>query len=179
MACLPKDRGVSLIETSVAVLIALIVMASVGTTIFVSMSANKNQATETTRITALAQEKMEELLRLNYTDSTTNTTLITDASWNVGLTPNSLTDLVLISGCPATGSPDVGYVDYLSTNAIPFQGSCASVTSNVIGYERRWQITTVAGTTGLKQITVVVYSLNGVAAGAQPPFVSLTSYDSQ
>lgn len=174
-----ESRGVTLVETMIAVLVAFIAMASVGAVVFSSMVANKNQGTETTRITALAQEKIEQLVRLAYSDTTTNTTLINDTGWAIGLTPNTSTDLTQLTDCPATGSANIGYVDFLDNNAQPLSGACATAIAGGFGYLRRWKITTVSGVTGLKQVTVVVYSLNAVQAGSAKPSVSLTTFKSQ
>ena len=173
------SRGVTLVETMMAVLVAFIAMASVGAVVFSSMVANKNQGTETTRITALAQEKIEQLVRLAYSDTTTNTTLITDTGWAIGLTSNTSTDLTQLTACPTTGSSNIGYVDFLDNNAQPLSGACATAIAGGFGYVRRWKITTVSGVTGLKQVTVVVYSLNAVQAGSAKPSVSLTTFKSQ
>jgi type II secretory pathway pseudopilin PulG len=174
-----NEKGVTLIETLMSVVIAFITMASVGAVVFSAMVASKNQGSETTRMTALAQEKIEELMRLNYTDTSTNTTLITDSGWAIGLTSNSSTTQSLLTGCPTTGSVDIGYVDFLDANAVPLSGACSTAITNGFGYERRWKIVTVPGVTGLKQITVVTYSLNAVNSGAQIPTVTLTSLKSQ
>lgn len=173
------SRGVTLVETMMAVLVAFIAMASVGAVVFSSMVANKNQGTETTRLTAQAQEKIEQLVRLGYSDTTTNTTLITDTGWAIGITPNASTDLVEITACPAAGSANIGYVDFLDNNAQPLSGACAAAIAGGFGYVRRWKITTVSGVTGLKQITVVVYARNAVQAGGAKPWVSLTTLKSQ
>jgi Tfp pilus assembly protein PilV len=58
----PKDRGVSLIETMIAVLIAMIGVFGLGSLIFQATVTNKNQGTEVTRATIYAQDKMEKLL---------------------------------------------------------------------------------------------------------------------
>jgi Tfp pilus assembly protein PilE len=174
-----EGRGVTLVETMIAVLVAFIAMASVGAVVFSSMVANKNQGTETTRLTALAQEKMEQLARLNYGDTTTNTTLITDPGWAIGLTANTSTDLTQLTDCPAAGSANIGYVDFLDNNAQPLSGACATAVAGGFGYVRRWKITTVSGVPGLKQISVVVYALNAVQAGGAKPSVALTTLKSQ
>jgi hypothetical protein len=175
------DRGVTMVETMIAILVAFIAMASVGSVIFSAMVANKNQGTEGSRETVLAQQKMEELLRLNFADVSTNTTLITDTSWSIGLTPNPSTDLNYLTSCPSSGA-DIGYVDFLDANGYALAGSCTSVIAQTYGYERRWEITDVSGVSGLRQITVVVYAPNAVNTGARgttPPSVALTSLKSQ
>jgi hypothetical protein len=174
-----SESGVSLIETMIAILVAFIAMASVGAVVFNAMVSNKNQGTEIARMTSMAQEKIEELNRLPYDDATTNTTLISDTNWNVGLTPNTGTDLDYISGCPST-STNIGYVDFLDANGLALSGgTCAAAIANGYSYERRWRTTTVTGVTGLKQITVVVYAPNAVRTGAQMPVVTLTTLKSQ
>lgn len=180
------DRGVTMVETMIAILVAFIAMGAVGSVIFSAMVANKNEGTETSRMTVLAQQKMEELVRLSYGDTATNTTLITDASWNIGLTSNSSTDLNYLTSCPSSGA-DIGYVDFMDANGYAIKGACSSFASLPFGYERRWKITDVPSVSGLKQITVVVYSPNSVNTGTQawknsanaPPYVTLTSLKSQ
>jgi type II secretory pathway pseudopilin PulG len=174
-----RDRGVTLIETMIAILVSFVVMSSLGAVVFSTMVANKNQGTEMTRLTGLAQEKTEQLLRLGYADNSTNTTLISDSGWAIGLTANSATSLAQLTECPAAGSPNAGYVDFLDNNGQPLGGECAQVFLNGFGYQRRWKVTSVAGVTGLKQITVVVYALNAVRAGGATPSVSLTTLKSQ
>jgi Tfp pilus assembly protein PilE len=173
------ERGVTLVETMIAILIAFIVMSSLGALVFSAMVANKNQGTETTRMTALAQEKTEQLLRLGYSNTTTNTTLITDPGWSIGLTANSATTLTQLTDCPPTGSPNMGYVDFLNNAGQPMSGDCSVVVGAAFGYERRWKITNVAGVVGLKQITVVVYAPNAVRAGGAMPSLSITTLKSQ
>lgn len=175
----PNERGVTLVETMMAILVAFIAMGSVGAVVFSALVANKNQGTEITRMTSMGQEKIEELNRLSYTDATTNTTLISDTNWNVGLTSNTSTDLNYLAGCPSA-SADIGYVDFLDANGLPLSGStCAGAIANGYSYERRWKTVTVSGVTGLKQITVVVYAPNAVQTGAQMPYVTLTTLKSQ
>lgn len=174
-----SDRGVTLVETMIAILVAFVVMSSLGAVVFSTMVANKNQGTEVTRMTGLAQEKTEQLLRLGYADTTTNTTLITDTGWPIGLTANSATTLTQLTDCPATGSTNVGYVDFLDNNGQPLSGDCATAVAAGFGYQRRWKIANVAGVPGLKQITVVVYAPNAVRAGGATPSVSITTLKSQ
>jgi hypothetical protein len=122
---------------------------------------------------------MEQLVRLGFADATTNTTLITDTGWSIGLTPNTATDLNQLAACPATGTDNVGYVDFLDINGQPLAGLCDDAIASGFGYQRRWKITSVSGVTGLKQLTVVVYAPNAVRASGAPPTVSLTTLKSQ
>ena len=174
-----NESGVSLVETMIAVLVAFITMSSLGAVIFSAMVTNKNQGTEVTRMTALAREKIEQLTRLPYNNTTTNTTLITDTGWNVGLTSNPSSDLTQLADCPLSGDPNVGYVDFLDNNAQPLSGACDAAIAAGFGYERRWKITDVSGVTGLKQVSVVVYAPNAVRAGGAMPTVAVTTFKSQ
>jgi hypothetical protein len=130
-------------------------------------------------MTALAREKMEQLVRLSYSNTTTNTTLITDTGWDVGLTSNSATDLSQLASCPLTGDANVGYVDFLDNNGQPLFGACETAIAPGFGYTRRWKITDVSGVTGLKQIIVIVYAPNAVRAGGAMPTVAVTTFKSQ
>jgi Tfp pilus assembly protein PilV len=136
------DRGVSLIETMIAVLVALIGVFSIGTLIFQATVTNKNQGTEVTRATIYAQDKMEKLLSLgfaacnqsttanpNYCDTSATWTYIastatwsataglTGTGWNTGLLAGGQINTgnptaPMQSTCPSSGT-SVGYVDYL------------------------------------------------------------------
>lgn len=180
MPILKDEQGGSLIETMIAILIAFIAMGAIGGVIFSAMVTNKNEGMEAARMTALAQEKIEQLMNLPFSNTTTNTTLITDTGWNIGLTDNAATDLTFLPTCPTGGSANIGYVDWLDSNGVPLAGGCSSVAAQTFGYERRWKITSVmVGPPGLKQITVVVYAPNAVQTGAATPQVSLTTLKSQ
>ncbi len=185
-----KDRGISLLETMIASLIALMVVTGLGFTVFVAMVTNRNQGAETTRLTALADEKIEELVRLKFTDTTTNTTLILDSGWSIGLTASPAgEDQNMLTACPGSGPPtaDTGYIDLLDVNGTAPSPSdkCANLMStpsfNKTGqgwaYQRRWKITDVTST--LKQITVVVYSRIATDLNGQPTKVSLTTFKTQ
>lgn len=64
MKILPDERGTTLIETMIAVLIAMIGVFGVGYVVFLATATNKNQGTETTRAVIYAQDKLEKLLSL-------------------------------------------------------------------------------------------------------------------
>ncbi len=58
------QRGTTLIETMIAVLIAVIAVLNIGFLVFQTTSVSKNQGTETTRAVIYAQDKIERLLSL-------------------------------------------------------------------------------------------------------------------
>ena len=200
MKPLGDDRGVTLVETMIAVLIALIGVFGLGSLVFQATATNKNQGTETTRATIYAQDKIEKLLSIgtlssvsttNFTSCTAaassqpagcNTTGITDSGWTQGLLAGGQT-APRQTTCPTSGA-SVGYVDYLSANGVQITGACSSIAAAVPAYIRQWQIvdltssTTPAAPTGgpaAKQITVAVYSQVAVNAVGGKPVVVLTS----
>jgi Tfp pilus assembly protein PilV len=179
------DRGVTLAETMIAVLIALIGVFSLGSVIFQATATSKNQGTEVTRSTIYAQDKTEKLLSLNFSDctqsassqpATCNATGITATGWTQGLLAGGALSPVQTT-CPTSGA-SVGYVDYLDPNGIQLAGtSCAVVSGAVPAYIREWQITDLSSTGGptIKNVTVAVYSQNAIGAVGGKPIVILTS----
>jgi len=179
------DRGVTLAETMIAVLIALIGVFSLGSVIFQSTATSKNQGTEVTRATIYAQDKTEKLLSLDFTSctqsassqpATCNSTGIAATGWTQGLLAGGALSPVQTT-CPTSGA-SVGYVDYLDPNGIQLAGtSCAAVSGTAPAYIREWQITDLASTGGpaIKNVTVAVYSQNAIGAVGGKPIVILTS----
>ncbi len=182
------DEGVSLIETLIAVLVAVIGVFSVGGLIFQGTVTNKNQGTEVTRATIYAQDKMEKLLSLDFAacaqmasqPAACNTTNIGATGWTQGLLAGGATG-PLQATCPASGA-SVGYIDFLDSNGIQLPGAtaatgCSAITASNIAYVRMWQITDLAATGGpvLKQISVAVYSRSAMNTGAGKPIVILAS----
>ncbi|MFB3921488.1 MAG: hypothetical protein ACE145_07180 [Terriglobia bacterium] len=180
------DRGVSLIEAMVAVLISLFVITSLGGVVFVATAQNKNQGVEMSRVTVYAQDKIETLANLDWYDCTEstpgagcNTTGISDSAWNQGLKPGG--SLTYVNGCPASG-PSIGYVDFLDAAGNQFTGADCSVVGTY-AYQRQWQVTDVistgANTPGLKRVDVIVWSRNAVNTGSAAPSAMLTTYISE
>ncbi len=176
----PKSEcGVSLVESMVAIFIATIALSSLGAVIFTATVQNKNQGYETTRMIVFAREKMEEMLELDFADTTSLNGSITDATWEKGLTAGGLADVTQeITTCPGAGAA-VGYVQFLDGNGIVLSAaSCTAITS--WGYTRQWTVTDApGGVANLKQITVAVFAPEAVNSGGQTPWVILTSYKSQ
>ena len=185
-----SENGVTLIETLIAVLIAVIGVFSVGGLIFQGVVTNKNQGTEVTRATIYAQDKMEKLLSLNFASCTQlpsaqpascNTTNINANGWTDGLLSGGAIGPSVQATCPNSGS-SVGYIDFLDSNGIQLPGAtaatgCSSITLSDISYVRMWKISDIASTGGpaLKQISVAVYSQSAVNSGSGKPVVVLTS----
>jgi hypothetical protein len=179
------DRGVTLAETMIAVLVALIGVFSLGSVVFQSTATTQNQGTEVTRATIYTQDKLEMLLSLNFGNCTQsaslqpavcNTTGITASGWTQGLLAGGALSPVRLA-CPSSGA-SVGYVDYLDANGIQLAGtSCAALAGVPHSYIRMWQITDLAATGGptIKNVTVAVYSENAIGSVGGKPIIIVTS----
>jgi hypothetical protein len=179
-----SNRGVTLVETMVAVFVALVGVFSLGNVIFEATVFNKNQGTENTRATIYAQDKMEGLLALDFatcTQSSTsqpaacNTTGIAESGWTQGLLSGGAVAPLQVD-CPTSGA-SVGYVDYLDSAGQRLTGtSCSEVSANTISYIRMWEVRDLASSgPAMKQITVAVYSQSAVTAVGAKPMAVLTS----
>jgi Prokaryotic N-terminal methylation motif len=148
---LPMRRpqaGVTLLETVIAMAILLIISAGILSLVGVAMTTTENQGHLAARTTEYAQDKMEQLMALNFNDgvaggagSGSDTTVASYVAANTG--GNGL----LAGGSLSTSAPTAGYVDYLDASGNPL-----GATSTNWFYERVWQITNVSAT--MKQITV-------------------------
>ena len=156
----PKSQaGMSLLETMIALTVLLITTTGIMGIALVATSATENQGHLAARTTEYAQDKMEQLMGLAYGDSTTDTTVFPAITGGTGLS---------IGGSSDPNAPVAGYVDYLdiSGNPLPSAGGVAPLSWY---YKRAWQISTPAGTTNLKQITVTTVVQSQVGSlGALP-----------
>ena len=179
-----SERGVSLIETMTAVCIALFSVFGMGGLIAQVAATTKNQGTETTQATIFAQDKIENMLSLNFVNcnlpsasqpQACNTTGISSTSWTQGLLAGGATAPKQAT-CPISGAT-IGYVDFLDHYGVPITGaSCATLVTTSFAYVRQWQIADLPSTgQPMKQITVVVYSLNATSELGGTPIVVLTS----
>jgi prepilin-type N-terminal cleavage/methylation domain-containing protein len=146
MQCKNKtaQAGMSLVETLVALALLLIVSAGVLSLAAVAMSTTENQGHLGARTAEYAQDKMEQLLALNYLDVSTDTTVYPAAQGAAcppacGLTPGGGLD---------PNAPVAGYADYVDTSGNPVAAGANWQ------YVRVWQITANA-TDDLKTITVL------------------------
>src|SRR6266849_2009639 len=157
-----SQSGMSLLETLIAIALLLIATGGIMSIAVVATSTTENQGHLSARATEYAQDKMEQLISLAYGDSTTDTTVF--PSTNTGGTG------LAIGGSSDPNAPAAGYVDYLdkSGNPLSIAGGAAPATWY---YIRVWQISTPAGSTNLKQITVSAKVRSGVGStgtGALP-----------
>lgn len=143
IARIESESGTSLIEVTVAgtiLLVALLGLLSMGS---VATVYTENHGHLEARTTEYAQDKMEQLLALAYTDAASNTIVFpAAAAGGTGLA---------IGGGINTAAPVAGYVDWLGSDGGLLGGGTAAPAAWF--YQRVWQITSPSA--GVKQITVV------------------------
>ena len=162
-----EQRGLSLIETMVAVLILLIGIVSVMSLFAVAVTQNTNQGDFATRTTEYCQDKMEQLLALSFSDSATDTTVYPPAtSGGTGLGSGLAASGTV--GSVNTAAPATGYVDYLDASG--------NLLANSTGwfYKRQWSISLDAAGR-MKTITVVAITKSQAGSGT-PPWTRLVSF---
>jgi type II secretory pathway pseudopilin PulG len=157
------ERGFSVLEVMIASFIMLIGIGGLMALFVVAAAKNSGQGDQATRTTEYAQDKMEQLLALNYSDTTSqvvgSTTICatcTGYTSGVGLTAG---------GSVTPSAPVVSYVDYIDGNENITGSSTAAI------YMREWSIVTdtavVNGTArNIKTITVYVQANFSADVGA-------------
>ena len=151
-----SQAGISLIETMIALALLLIAAAGIMTMATVAMSTTETQGHLAARTAEYAQDKMEQLLALQYPDNSTDTTVfpsVVSPGVGTGLTPG---------GGINPNAPVLGYSDYVdrSGNPVPAGANWQ--------YIRVWQIT-ANGPNTMKTITVLTQVRYGVGqAGVLP-----------
>ena len=171
------EAGTSLIEVMVALAILMIVSVGILSMALISMTTTENQGHLAARTTEYAQDKMEQLLGLGFTDGQvagqgTDTTTIdtTTNSYTLGTGGNGLA----AGGSLSTSAPTNGYVDYLDADGNPLGGGAAKPAKAF--YIRAWQITDT--TANLKTISVKVAAVAGVNGKSSPPNSTVTALKS-
>lgn len=149
---LQSERGTTLIETAIASGILLVVMAGLLSMAALATTYTENHGHLEARTTEYAQDKMEQLLTLNFSDQVSNTvTFPATGSGGTGLA---------IGGGTNTAAPVNGYVDWLRQNGDILGGGATAPTDWF--YERVWSICYLQPSntclttpiTGIKMITV-------------------------
>ena len=152
---LSTERGSTLIETMIALTLLLIVMGGLITISALSSKTTENNGHLAARTTEDAQDKMEQLLVLAYTNATTDTTVFPAV-------PAGGTGLA-IGGSLNPAAPVQGYVDWLAADGTLLGGGVAAPPAWF--YERVWQVS--AYSPNVKQISVRVvtrWAFNGATA---------------
>jgi len=138
-----SEAGVTLIETTIAAAILLVGMLGLLSMGALATVLTENHGHLEARTTEYAQDKMEQLLALAYTDAASNTVVFpAAAAGGTGLA---------VGGSTNTSAPVNGYVDWLGMDGGLLGGGTPA--PNGWQFQRVWQITSPS--TGIKQITVV------------------------
>jgi type II secretory pathway pseudopilin PulG len=155
-----SEAGMSLIEVMISMGILVVVMGGLMSSMSVTTAITENEGHLSARAAEYAQDKMEQLFALAYSDAASDTTQIpTAAGGGTG---------IAVGGSFDPTAPVALYVDYLdaSGNALcPCVGTTAPAGWF---YKRVWQISNPAGTISLKQITVTVTVARSVARAIVP-----------
>src|SRR5437867_8464786 len=161
-----EERGFGMIETLIAMVILIAGLAAVMGLFVVSATYTHEQGNVAARATTYTETKMEELLALDFTDATTNTTVWPYTNTGTGLCGG----LAVNTGCGSVdpAAPLTNYVDYLD-----FQGT--RITNAALAFfTRQWRID-MDSTSNLKTITVRTSAKRRLGPGTAPSTV-LVSY---
>jgi len=158
------ERGTTLIEVMIASALLVTLMAGLMAMAGIAISTTENQGHLAARTTEYAQDKMEQLLALQYSDGTSDTRVF--PATNSGGTG------LAVGGSSNVDSPTASYVDYLDVNG----NLCGSTGAGCVApngttppdgwyYERVWKIADVSPaactSSCLKQITVATATARG------------------
>ena len=153
---LEGERGTMLIETVIASGVLMVTMLGLLSLGAVATLYTENEGHLAARTTEYAQDKMEQLLALAYTDAGSNTAVFPAAtSGGTGLAAGGSTN---------TAAPVDGYVDWLAYDGSLLGGGTTAPSTWF--YKRVWQITTPSS--GMKQITVVTTVRSSVGRALIP-----------
>jgi len=161
------ERGMTLIEVMIATGLLVTLMAGLMAMSGLAISTTENQGHLGARATEYAQDKMEQLLALQYKDVTSDTRVFpaVETGYGTGL---------LTGGSYNVDSPTVLYVDYLdadgnlcgSTHAACLAPSNTATTApDGWFYKRVWKIddntTDATLPANIKRITVAASTIRG------------------
>jgi Tfp pilus assembly protein PilV len=152
-----NESGMTLVESLIAILILTVGLLTLAQVLAFSIMASKTHGRDAGKATAAAQEKLEELVGLRFSDTTTDLTVSPPTSaGGTGLTAG---------GSVYPSNPVQGYSDY-----IDLTGNRISATN--AAYTRQWQVVNNSAT--LKTITVSVVSNKSYQSGTAPSTVLIT-----
>ena len=137
------ERGTTLLETTIAAAILLVVLVGLLSMATVATSLTENEGHLAARTAEYAQDKMEQLLSLKFGDQQSDTTLFpTTTAGGTGLAAGGSSD---------PSAPALGYVDYLDRDG-HLLCPCTATPPTDWFYKRVWTVESLSAT--LKQITV-------------------------
>ena len=148
------NKGFSLIETMIALLVLLIVTVGILPLALVASKTTENQGHLAARTTEYSQDKLEQLLALAYGDTTSDTRVFPALdTGGSGLT---------IGGSSDPAAPVALYVDYLDISGSRL-ASVGTAEPNNWFYKRVWQVSLVSA--NLKRITVTAIVKSSSSGG--------------
>jgi hypothetical protein len=151
-----SETGTTLIETAVAAGLLLVALIGLLSMTSLAVMYTENHGHLEARTTEYAQDKMEHLLALAFTDVTSDTAYFpANAAGGTGLA---------VGGSIDTKAPVNGYVDWLEYDGDMLHGG--TTPPSTWFYERVWQITSPSS--GIKQITVVTTARAAIAGEMIP-----------
>jgi hypothetical protein len=162
----PSERGMSLLETVIALSILLVVSLGLMPLGLVAVSKTESEGHLVARVTEYSQDKMEQLLSLAYGDAATDTRVFPAvATGGTGLA---------VGGSANPAAPVALYVDYLNATGdlLPSTGTTAP---SGWFYKRVWQVSLPTGTTGIKQVTVTTVAARRIGALGIVPSATLVA----
>jgi type II secretory pathway component PulJ len=158
------EQGTTLIEVMIASALLVTLMAGLMAMSGLAISTTENQGHLAARATEYAQDKMEQLLALQYGDSISDTrSFPAGASGGTGLA---------VGGSYDVDNPVALYVDYLDVNGnlCGSTGAACAAPSGTVAptswfYKRVWKIddssTDATLSTNLKRVTVAAATSRG------------------
>ena len=162
-----SESGFSLLETMVGLTLLAILAASVLPLALVATTTSENTGHLSSRSAEYAQDKLEQLQALAYSDSTSDTRQFPAPE----LGGSGLT----IGGSVDPNAPTALYADYLD-----FEGALIPSPNGAPPagwyYQRLWQVTQVRP--NLKQITVMATVRNSIGFSTIMPRATLTALKS-
>ena len=170
---LKRQAGFTLIETMFACFILLACSIGILSLFTISAVKNSNRGEDATRTTEYAQDKMEQLMSLQWQDTTSDT-----VRHIIGTGPNytfPCLNLSMQTTCTGTGltvggdanpsdTPVTKYADYITQNPTDLSW-ISSDSATGANFVRQWQIA-LDSTGKVKIITVSVTSLKAMAASS-------------
>jgi len=160
-----RQRGLTLIETMIAAVVLVIGFVGTMSLFSVAVVRSSSNGEIGTRITEYAQDKMEQLMALNYADGTSNTAVFPSQSTG-GTGVGGLMAGGQTVGSVDSSSPATGYVDYLD------RSGNLLVSSSGAFFIRQWSITTNAAG-NLKTLTVLTRAAALPVSQGAPPTTTL------
>lgn len=162
-----SHAGFTLLETAVALSVLLIVSLGLVPLGVFATTTTENQGHLMARTTEYAQDKLEQLLALSYSDVTSDTRSFpaTDTGGS-GLA---------VGGSANPDTPVALYVDYLDVDGHLLASSGVTSPANWF-YKRVWQVSFVSGTGNtLKEVKVTTTVKTAVGSAGRIPRATVAS----